>query len=133
MASVKADVKASVASDQIDHDQLDTTATGLLSHLSLGPLDITSDAVQLAGLEDDLDDLASHDLLQAVLDKGIILVKLSKIIYKRLTNYNHCCSGADPREFGREYESKLHIAELKAIEDYISESENLEELHGKVC
>lgn len=41
-------------------------------------------------------------------------------------------AGADPREFGREYEAKLQTAELEAIEDYIAESENLKDLHGQV-
>ena len=40
--------------------------------------------------------------------------------------------GCDPKEYGRQYEAKLRQAELDSIEDYISETDNLVQLHEQI-
>lgn len=77
--------------------------------LDLGDLDITTAQISLAGVEDQLEHFANHDVLKAILDQG-----------------------CDPREYGRQYETKLRQAELESIQDYITESDNLVELHEQV-
>lgn len=78
--------------------------------LDLGDLDITTAQISLAGVEDQLEHFANHDVLKAILDQG-----------------------CDPKEYGQQYETKLRQAELESIQDYITESDNLVELHEQVC
>lgn len=77
--------------------------------LDLGDLDITTAQISLAGVEDQLEQFANHDVLKAILDQG-----------------------CDPKEYGQQYETKLRQAELESIQDYITESDNLVELHEQV-
>ena len=77
--------------------------------LDLGDLDITTAQISLAGVEDQLEHFANHDVLKAILDQG-----------------------CDPKEYGQQYETKLRQAELESIQDYITESDNLVELHEQV-
>ena len=77
--------------------------------LQLDDLDITTAQISLAGVEDQLDHFANHDVLKAILDQG-----------------------CDPKEYGQQYETKLRQAELESIQDYITESDNLVELHDQV-
>ena len=77
--------------------------------LDLGDLDITTAQISLAGVEDQLEYFANHDVLRAILDQG-----------------------CDPKEYGQQYETKLRQAELESIQDYITESDNLVELHEQV-
>lgn len=79
------------------------------SDLQLGDLDITTAQISLAGVEDQLEYFANHDVLKAILDQG-----------------------CDPKEYGQQYETKLRQAELESIQDYITESDNLVELHEQV-
>lgn len=79
------------------------------SDLNLGDLDITTAHISLAGVEDQLEHFANHDVLKAILDQG-----------------------CDPKEYGQQYETKLRQAELESIQDYITESDNLVELHEQV-
>ena len=79
------------------------------SDLNLGDLDITTAQISLAGVEDQLEHFANHDVLKAILDQG-----------------------CDPKEYGQQYETKLRQAELESIQDYITESDNLVELHEQV-
>ncbi len=37
--------------------------------------------------------------------------------------------GCDPKEYGRQYETRLRQAELESIQDYLAESDNLVLLH----
>ena len=62
-----------------------------------------------AGVEDELDRYAGHEVLRAILDQG-----------------------CDPKEYGRQYEVRLRQAELESIQDYLSESDNLVTLHQQV-
>lgn len=78
--------------------------------LDLGDLDITTAQISLAGVEDQLEHFANHEVLKAILDQG-----------------------CDPKEYGQQYETKLRQAELESIQDYITESDNLVELHEQVC
>ena len=77
--------------------------------LDLGDLDITTAQISLAGVEDQLELFANHEVLKAILDQG-----------------------CDPKEYGQQYETKLRQAELESIQDYITESDNLVELHEQV-
>ena len=77
--------------------------------LDLGDLDITTAQISLAGVEEQLEHFANHDVLKAILDQG-----------------------CDPKEYGEQYEAKLRQAELESIQDYITESDNLVELHDQV-
>ena len=77
--------------------------------LDLGDLDITTAQISLAGVEDELELFANHDVLKAILDQG-----------------------CDPKEYGQQYETKLRQAELESIQDYITESDNLVELQEQV-
>ena len=79
------------------------------SDLNLGDLDITTAQISLAGVEDQLEHFANHDVLKAILDQG-----------------------CNPKEYGQQYETKLRQAELESIQDYITESDNLVELHEQV-
>lgn len=79
------------------------------AYLDLGDLDITTAQISLAGVEDQLELFANHDVLKAILDQG-----------------------CDPKEYGQQYETKLRQAELESIQDYITESDNLVELHEQV-
>lgn len=63
----------------------------------------------MAGVEDEIERYADHEVLKAILDQG-----------------------CDPKEFGQQYESQLRQAELESIQDYISESDNLVALHDQV-
>lgn len=40
--------------------------------------------------------------------------------------------GCDPKEYGRQYEAKLRQAEVDSIDDYISETDNLVQLHEQI-
>ena len=62
-----------------------------------------------AGVDDELDRYAGHEVLRAILDQG-----------------------CDPKEYGRHYEARLRQAELESIQDYLSESDNLVTLHQQV-
>lgn len=64
----------------------------------------------VAGVDDELDRYAGHEVLRAILDQG-----------------------CDPKEYGRHYEARLRQAELESIQDYLSESDNLVTLHQQVC
>ena len=79
------------------------------SDLNLGDLDITTAQISLAGVEDQLEHFVNHEVLKAILDQG-----------------------CDPKEYGQQYETKLRQAELESIQDYITESDNLVELHEQV-
>ena len=79
------------------------------TELHLDDLDITTAQISLAGVEDQLEHFANHDVLKAILDQG-----------------------CDPKEYGQQYETKLRQAELESIQDYITESDNLVELHDQV-
>ena len=59
-----------------------------------------------AGVETQLEQYAEHEVLRAILDQG-----------------------CDPREYGRQYETRLRQAELESIQDYLAESDNLVLLH----
>ena len=78
--------------------------------LRLGELDITTSTLSLAGIENQIEQFADHDVLKAILDQG-----------------------CDAKEYGRQYEGKLRQAELESIQDYITESDNLAVLHEQVC
>ena len=78
--------------------------------LKLGELDITTSTLSLAGIENQIEQFADHDVLKAILDQG-----------------------CDAKEYGRQYEGKLRQAELESIQDYITESDNLAVLHEQVC
>ena len=62
-----------------------------------------------AGVDDELDRSAGHEVLRAILDQG-----------------------CDPKEYGRHYGARLRQAELESIQDYLSESDNLVTLHQQV-
>ena len=62
-----------------------------------------------AGVDDELDRYAGHEVLRAILDQG-----------------------CDPKEYGRHYGARLRQAELESIQDYLSESDNLVTLHQQV-
>jgi hypothetical protein len=62
----------------------------------------------LRGLESELDEFASNDVIKAVLD-----------------------AGAPPREYARDIEDRLRGAELESIADYVAESGALVALHGQ--
>lgn len=79
------------------------------SDLNLGDLDITTVQISTAGVEDQLEHFANHEVLKAILDQG-----------------------CDPKAYGQQYETKLRQAELESIQDYITESDNLVELHEQV-
>lgn len=99
-------------SDSILAAQERTAAGDLLaegSDLNLGDLDITTVQISTAGVEDQLERFANHEVLKAILDQG-----------------------CDPKEYGQQYETKLRQAELESIQDYITESDNLVELHEQV-
>ena len=63
----------------------------------------------IAGVDDELDRYAGHEVLRAILDQG-----------------------CDPKEYGRHYGARLRQAELESIQDYLSESDNLVTLHQQV-
>lgn len=67
-------------------------------------------SLDAAGVDDELDIYAGHEVLRAILDQG-----------------------CDPKEYGRHYEARLRQAELESIQDYLSESDNLVTLHQQVC
>ncbi|KAL6785439.1 VPS52 [Auxenochlorella protothecoides x Auxenochlorella symbiontica] len=77
--------------------------------LGLGELDLTTEHLSLAGIEKDVEALADHEVLKAILDQGL-----------------------DPREYGRRYEDELRQAELASIEDYIAEADTLIALHTDI-
>lgn len=72
-------------------------------------LDITSSQLSLEGVGAEIEAFADHEVLRAILDQG-----------------------CDPKQYGRQYEAKLRQAELESIQDYITESDNLVELHEQV-
>ncbi len=96
--------KAAAAQDHSAATDLEAGAD-----LDLGDLDITTAQISLAGVEDQLEHFANHEVLKAILDQG-----------------------CDPKEYGQQYETKLRQAELESIQDYITESDNLVELHDQV-
>ncbi|KAK9822680.1 hypothetical protein WJX81_008329 [Elliptochloris bilobata] len=79
------------------------------SALALGDLDITSTEVSLKGVETQLEQYAEHEVLRAILDQG-----------------------CNPKEYGRQYETRLRQAELESIQDYLAESANLVMLHEQI-
>eukprot|EP00890_Picochlorum_soloecismus_P006750 jgi/Picsp_1/8/NSC_00008-R1_vacuolar protein sorting-associated protein 52 homolog len=74
-----------------------------------GELDITSDVQSLDGLAEELDHFPDKRQLLSILD-----------------------SGTNPDSFLAEYDGKLQRAEVKAITDYIEESDNLVELNTNI-
>jgi len=74
-----------------------------------GELDITSDVQSLHGLAEELDHFPDKRQLLSILD-----------------------SGTNPDSFLAEYDGKLQRAEVKAITDYIEESDNLVELNTNI-
>jgi len=67
------------------------------------------DCNTLVGLAQDIERFANREQLAAILD-----------------------SGANPEDFLSDYESKLHVAEGRAIADYIAEADNLLELNVNI-
>lgn len=57
-------------------------------------------------METQLEQYAELEVLRAILDQG-----------------------CDPKEYGRQYETRLRQAELESIQDYLAESDNLVLLH----
>lgn len=93
-------------------DQTNDNAASLsegLGPLNLDDINITSDAVNLSSLQQDLDNFIDSVALDAILNQG-----------------------ADPIQFSREYEDKLQSAEVQAIQAYIAESQNLLSLHKQI-
>lgn len=83
--------------------------TLVLKDMVNGELDITSDVQSLHGLAEELDHFPDKRQLQSILD-----------------------SGTNPDSFLAEYDGKLQQAEVKAITDYIEESDNLVELNTNI-
>lgn len=111
MAHISPALQEYFKSDKAAAAQEHSAATDLEAgaDLDLGDLDITTAQISLAGVEDQLEHFANHDVLKAILDQG-----------------------CDPKEYGQQYETKLRQAELESIQDYITESDNLVELHDQV-
>ncbi|DBA84296.1 TPA: hypothetical protein ACH3X2_006350 [Trebouxia sp. C0005] len=111
MAHISPALQEYFKSDKVAAAQDHSAATDLETgaDLDLGDLDITTAQISLAGVEDQLEHFANHDVLKAILDQG-----------------------CDPKEYGQQYETKLRQAELESIQDYITESDNLVELHDQI-
>lgn len=62
-----------------------------------------------AGLDEEIANFADSDVFRAILDQG-----------------------CDPKEYERQYEASLREAERGSVQDYISESGNLVNLHSQV-
>ncbi|GAB4822229.1 hypothetical protein N2152v2_009275 [Parachlorella kessleri] len=98
---------AAVVGDQVR--RLTSEEAGDPESLTLGDLDITTENLSLAGIEKEIEAFADSEVLRAILDQG-----------------------GDPKAFSRQYETKLRQAELESIQDYISESDNLQALHSQI-
>eukprot|EP00249_Psilotum_nudum_P015105 c25168_g1_i1 orf=345-2651(-) len=71
--------------------------------------DIDSDGVALEGLQEELEQFQSQQVVASILGKG-----------------------SELREYARDVEEKLRQVELESIQDYIKESDNLVSLHGQI-
>lgn len=136
--------------DAVHHEDSKSQAPSLEASvddlsLELGELDLTSENINLSGIEKDVESLADHDLLKAILDQGEGLRDSSR--RRRREGVCHlllisgggaaehllgCPAGLDPREYGRRYEDELRQAELASIEDYVAEADSLKALYSEV-